>query len=637
MKTLLRTKTLAALALAIAAAACAVSQAQEQPITPPVSDNALPADIVPGSALADVVKLIRAGVEAGTIKSYIVNSQSSFNLDADKILFLKDEGVPSDLINAMLERDKILYAASVVPAPAPAPVSAPVDDATTAPDTTPPPADVTVNYFDDTLTPYGSWVDVDGYGSCWRPTVVNYDPAWRPYCDRGHWVYTDYGWYWDSDYSWGVTFHYGRWFRNSRFGWCWYPDTVWAPSWVTWRSDNNYCGWAPLPPQAAYRPGLGFFYNGTSVTADFDFGLDAGCFTFISPDHFCDRRPRYYCVEPQRAAQIFHQTRVINDFTGNGKMMVNRGISAEQISSVTHHSIQPVRIGSLPNAGRQGWRGEGYAGPAQHGAGENSRNFSNGNGQLRHGPVLPNHPNSDANANHRQNFSQPAPAPHSNGNPTAPPHSQPSVQPGNRNGQRDQGAAIQNHGSSPNENSPANSNHGQNGDRFQRPSSPPVIGNNRFPQAPQTVSPGSAATSVRQPGQNNLPADGNYRAPLQNQPQNIIHGPQQSPPRQFIAPVTPPVRMVPQNNQRQNGSADAPVLNLPPQHSAPQVEQRYFIAPAVPIAPRQSAVTERPQPPSAAPRVEPRNPNPPPRPAPAPAQSPPRNAGNGPDKDNQNH
>jgi hypothetical protein len=176
-------------------------------------------------------------------------------------------------------------------------------------------------------------------------------------------------------------------------------------------------------------------------------------------------------------------------------------------------------------------------------------------------------------------------------------------------------------------NPPANNNNGQNVDRFPRPNSPPVISNNHFPQAPQTAAPASVATSVRQPGQNNLPSGGNYHAPLQNQPQNIIRGSQPSQPRQFIAPVTPP-----QNNQRQNGSAGPPVLNLPPQRPAPPVEPRQFIAPAVASAPRQSVVAERPQPPAAAPR----NSNPPPQPAPAPAQSPPRNAGNGPDKDKQN-
>ena len=111
-----------------------------------------------------------------------------------------------------------------------------------------------MNYFYDTLAPYGTWVQVDGYGRCWQPLVVVSEPGWQPYCDRGHWVYTDAGWYWMSDYSWGwAPFHYGRWFHHERFGWVWTPDTVWGPSWVTWRYSDDYCGWAPLPPFTAYR------------------------------------------------------------------------------------------------------------------------------------------------------------------------------------------------------------------------------------------------------------------------------------------------------------------------------------------------------------------------------------------------
>jgi hypothetical protein len=532
VKTLLYTKTLIALALAVAAAACAVSQAQEQPIPPPAGDSALPADIVPGSALAEVVKMVQAGVDVGTIKSYIVNSQSAFNLDADKIIFLKDAGAPSDLVNAMMERDKILYAASVVPAPAPAPVSA----ATIAPDTAPP-AEVTVNYFYDTLALYGSWVDVEGYGRCWRPTVVIYDPAWRPYCDRGHWVYTDYGWYWDSDYSWGVTFHYGRWFRNPQFGWCWSPDTVWAPSWVTWRSDSDYCGWAPLPPLAVYQPGLGFFYRGASVGVDFDFGLDAGCFMFISPDHFCDRRPRYYCLEPQRAAEIFHQTRVINNFNVNGKAFMNRGVSVQQISGVTRHPIEPVRVGSLPNAGRQGWRGEKFDRPAQHGAVDNNtgRNFSSGDGQLRPGPALRNEQNNDAKANAslRPNLSQPAQGPHLNGNQGVPSHPQSSEQP---SGLRDHLAA--NHSLNPqlqqSVNPPASPG-GQNVYQVQRHIEPQVMDNNHVQAPPprQFTAPSQprvdphpsiaepAPRSVNPPPQ---PAPASAPAPVPSPPHNASAG-----------------------------------------------------------------------------------------------------------------
>ena len=406
MKTRSYTKTLIAWAVAVVAVTGAVSQAQDQPM-PPSADSALPAGIVPGSPLADVVKMVQAGVDASTIESYIANAQSPFNLDADKIIALKDMGVPNEIINAMMDRDKILYAATMAPAAAPATA---VDSSVV--DTAPPP-EVTVNYFYDSLSPYGSWVDVPGYGRCWRPTVVIYDSAWRPYCDRGHWVYTDYGWYWDSYYSWGITFHYGRWFRNPQFGWCWYPDTVWAPSWVTWRSDNDYCGWAPLPPFADFRPGFGFYYRGASVALGFDFGLGADCYTFVSPDRFCDRHPRSFCLAPQRVPEIFRRTTIVNNFNVNGRRIVNRGIAVDRITRVTHRTLEPLHISSLPNAGRQGWRGEGFERtlqrtPANHNAGRNF-NSSSANPQLRHGPELRHDNNNanNANANYRQNPGQP--------------------------------------------------------------------------------------------------------------------------------------------------------------------------------------------------------------------------------------
>jgi len=389
MKSYFHTKTFIALTVAAMAAAGQVGRLQAQP-APAAVDNGLPANIVPGTPLSDVVKMVQAGVDPTTLQTYIANAQSPFNLDADNIIYLKDMGVSSELINAMMQRDKILYAANVTP-PAPAP-AAPVTYAPAAPppDTTqmaPPPQEVTVNYLNDSLTPYGSWVDVEGYGRCWRPTAVIYDTSWRPYCDSGHWVYTDYGWYWDSDYSWGVTFHYGRWFHNPRFGWCWYPDTVWAPSWVTWRSGGDYCGWAPLPPFAVYTPGVGFLYRGSRVGVDFDFGIDAGFFTFISPEHFCDRHPRSFYVPQTRVVQVYHQTTVINNFDVHSKTIVNRGIGVEHITSVTHRTIEPVHVSTLANAGRQGWRGEGYQQTLQHtstGNNPGNHNFNPGNNPGNH-------------------------------------------------------------------------------------------------------------------------------------------------------------------------------------------------------------------------------------------------------------
>ncbi|OYW70743.1 MAG: hypothetical protein B7Z37_29805 [Verrucomicrobia bacterium 12-59-8] len=40
--------------------------------------------------------------------------------------------------------------------------------------------------------------------------------------------------------------------------WVWVPGYEWAPAWVSWRQTQGQIGWAPLPPEAAWAPGIGF-------------------------------------------------------------------------------------------------------------------------------------------------------------------------------------------------------------------------------------------------------------------------------------------------------------------------------------------------------------------------------------------
>jgi hypothetical protein len=216
---------------------------------------------------------------------------------------------------------------------------------------------------------------VDGYGRCWRPTIVVYNSGWQPYCDRGHWVYSDCGWYWVSDYSWGVTFHYGRWFRNPRLGWCWWPDTTWAPSWVTWRYSNDYCGWAPLPPFAVYRPGVGFVYQGNGVSIGFNFGLAVNCFTFVPTRYFCDPHPRHYRIGARDETRIYNQTTVVNNFNfdSHNRTIVNNGIAVQHITDVTRMPIHPVPVRELRASSERPWRG-GPVGQQNHGPGVTTGN-----------------------------------------------------------------------------------------------------------------------------------------------------------------------------------------------------------------------------------------------------------------------
>ena len=166
--------------------------------------------------------------------------------------------------------------------------------------------------FYSTLAPYGVWYDLPPYGRVWQPAVGLIDTSWRPYCDAGQWRWIDDGWYWHSAYSWGwAPFHYGRWAYVPRHRWVWVPDTVWAPSWVQWRSCDTDVGWAPLPPEACYRAGIGFSFRGSRVSADFEFGLRDWAYTFVPTRSFHERNLRRVACAPREAERIFPTSRVV--------------------------------------------------------------------------------------------------------------------------------------------------------------------------------------------------------------------------------------------------------------------------------------------------------------------------------------
>ena len=199
-----------------------------------------------------------------------------------------------------------------------------------------PVAPAEVSYFYNDLSPYGTWVSLEGYGWCWQPRTVVISRGWRPYCDGGHWVYTDVGWYWQSDYSWGwAPFHYGRWYAHPRCGWVWTPDRVWGPAWVTWRTAGDSCGWAPLPPHAEFDVRLGWRYNGVSVGASFGFGLGANAFAFVSFGDFGDHDLHRRRLPPARVTTIYNQTTIINNYVVNNNTIVHQGVPIERVSAAS--------------------------------------------------------------------------------------------------------------------------------------------------------------------------------------------------------------------------------------------------------------------------------------------------------------
>src|SRR5262249_22230570 len=157
----------------------------------------------------EVMTLKNAGISEDTILAFIKNHNVNYELDAQTIISLRDQGLPTPLINAMVSSGggmgpattptpaPVAPVAPVKPVPPVAPIApvgpiSPVQPVVAAPETIP---DVSMFYSD--LNPYGRWRVVDGQWA-WQPTVSVSDAAWQPYWNNGHWVYTDAGWYWAS-------------------------------------------------------------------------------------------------------------------------------------------------------------------------------------------------------------------------------------------------------------------------------------------------------------------------------------------------------------------------------------------------------------------------------------------------------
>jgi hypothetical protein len=345
---------------------------------------AVPADLTPGAN--EVIRLSEAGTTEEVVQGYVNRSTAAFNLSADDILYLKDIGISSAVITGMLNRDhelqsrgpgynydQKLYAPAnpvavapqpeqpVAPIPTPAAVSAPAptpEVATAAPaaEAPPTPAPVyvsspptDVSYFYNDLSPYGTWVQLNGVGWCWQPRVVAINHAWSPYCDGGYWVYSDAGWYWQSTYTWGwAPFHYGRWHLHSGCGWVWVPDRVWGPAWVVWRSEGDRCGWAPLPPHAEFVAGFGWRFNGVHVAVNFDFGLHPEHYTFVALRDFNHHDIGHCRLAPTEVTRIYNHTTIINNYVVNNNTIVNQGIKVDRVAAATHTQIHQVPIREAP-------------------------------------------------------------------------------------------------------------------------------------------------------------------------------------------------------------------------------------------------------------------------------------------------
>ncbi|HSU54906.1 MAG TPA: DUF6600 domain-containing protein, partial [Candidatus Dormibacteraeota bacterium] len=369
-----------------------LSDAKAVPVS---NDIVLPPSLHPTESLLEIIKLANSGANEADLLAAATKADSAFNLGPDEIIYLTDIGVSSRVIRALIERDhfqqgvhpfpgssssSFSFSSSTAPAPVPmanadsfpdptlpqpipavatlpAAFSPPIQDAPPVEE----PATIAVDDFYDALAPYGTWVDVDGYGRCWQPAVALAEPSWQPYLQRGCWVDSNFGSYWMSDYSWGwAPFHYGRWFQHNTLGWCWMPDDCWGASWVCWRYTDDFCGWAPLPPGAGFVAGTGMTFHGKPVASNFNFNLGSHHFHFVTNKHAGDRHLDRVVASREEARKAFDQSTPATKPPTQHNSPVIAGIPRERIKpglssqlqtrqpqapqTVVHRLVQPVRM-----------------------------------------------------------------------------------------------------------------------------------------------------------------------------------------------------------------------------------------------------------------------------------------------------
>jgi hypothetical protein len=169
-----------------------------------VQNPVIPDDLKVSPALEEVLKLAQAGVSDEVMLAYITSSTTFFNVTSDAIVYLNDLGVSNNVITSLIQHDSTpemqarkqmanavhplpkdlaltspatnVYPPSVAQTTEPVPVdtNVPPPPAGAEATTVAPPAEQpeSVSYFYSSLAPYGSWIDVDGYGLCWQPTVA---------------------------------------------------------------------------------------------------------------------------------------------------------------------------------------------------------------------------------------------------------------------------------------------------------------------------------------------------------------------------------------------------------------------------------------------------------------------------------
>jgi uncharacterized membrane protein YgcG len=188
-----------------------------------------------------VLQLVQAKIGDSTIIAYIRNSGTSYGLNADQIIYLRQQGVSDAVLTAMLQQPRPGTGVAMPSTPAPQPVAAP--------------ASYPAQDYSAAVAPSES------YGQTVPATTYYYQPYdYYPY-------YYPYG-YWPYGWNSGITFYYGGgWHGGGHYGgWHgggWHGGGYYGG----WHGGSFGGGWHGTAPGGGWHTGVpgGGFHGGGSA------------------------------------------------------------------------------------------------------------------------------------------------------------------------------------------------------------------------------------------------------------------------------------------------------------------------------------------------------------------------------------
>ena len=177
-----------------------------------------------GYGVSQILQLKQAEIGDKTIIAYIKNSGNIYGLNADQIIYLRQQGVSDAVLTAMLQQPRQTAAVPTIT------TSAPQQVATTA-------------YYSDSIAPATVAPPVT-YVQTVPATTYYYQPYYYyPYSYSYAYCYPSYGW------SSGLSFYYGRSYQGGRYYGGWHGGSG------SWHGAGFGGGWHTSAPIGVSRGG----------------------------------------------------------------------------------------------------------------------------------------------------------------------------------------------------------------------------------------------------------------------------------------------------------------------------------------------------------------------------------------------